>query len=117
MRYRKEDVNGDYVFGHQLADFYQDVPEAVAQAVKTRLGLFTGEWYLDTTDGTPWRTEVLGKYTKETYDAVIRDRILGTAGVQEIMAYSSSFDGDSRVLNVSATITTVYGPAPIATTL
>lgn len=117
MRYRKEDANDDYIFGHGLSDFYQDVPEAVAQAVKTRLRLFTGEWFIDTTDGTPWRTEVLGKYTKETYDAVIRDRILGTEGVQEITSYSSSFDGNSRVLNVAATISTVYGPAPIATTL
>lgn len=117
MRYRKEDANGDYVFGHGASDFYQDVPEAVAQAVKTRLSLFAGEWYLDTSDGTPWRTEVLGKYTKETYDAVIRDRILGTDGVQEIVSYSSTFDGDSRALSVSATITTVYGQAPIATTL
>lgn len=117
MRYRKEDANGDYVFGHQLADFYQDVPEAVAQAVKTRLGLFTGEWYLDTTDGTPWRTEVLGKYTKETYDAVIKDRILGTQGVTEILTYSSTFDGDSRELDVAGMIDTIYGQVPIATTL
>lgn len=117
MRYRKQDANGDYVFGHQLSDFFQDVPEAVAQAAVTRLMLFTGEWYLDSTDGTPWRTEVLGKYTQETYDVVIKDRILGTEGVQEILSYSSSFDGNSRALSVTATIATVYGQAPIATTL
>lgn len=117
MRYRKQDANGDYVFGHQQSDFHRDVPDAVAQAVKTRLKLFTGEWYLDTSDGTPWRTEVLGKYTKDTYDAVIRSRILGTPGVSELLAYSSAFDGDSRALSISATINTQYGPAPVATTL
>jgi hypothetical protein len=117
MRYRKEDANGDYVFGNQGADFYRDQPEAVAQAVKTRLGLYTGEWFLDTTDGTPWRTEVLGKYTKDTYDAIIKARILDTQGVDEILAYSSSFDGNTRVLSISATINTIYGQTPVATTL
>ena len=78
MRYRKLDANGDYSFGAQQADFFVDSPEGVAQAVQTRLGLFTGEWFLDTTDGTPWRTEVLGKYTQDSYDAVIKDRILTT---------------------------------------
>lgn len=117
MRYRKQDASGDYVFGHQQSDFYRDVPDAVAQAVKTRLMLFAGEWYLDTSDGTPWRTEVLGKYTRETYDAVIRSRILGTPGVTEILDYSSSFDGSSRSLSIKATINTQYGQAPVATTL
>lgn len=117
MRYRKQDASGDYVFGHQQSDFYRDVPDAVAQAAKTRLMLFTGEWYLDTSDGTPWRTGVLGKYTKDVYDLVIRSRILGTPGVDEILSYSSTFDGNSRALSISATINTQYGPAPVATTL
>jgi hypothetical protein len=117
MRYRKEDASGDFVFGNQDADFYRDQPEAVAQAVKTRLGLYTGEWFLDTTDGTPWRTEVLGKYTKDAYDSVIKARILDTQGVDEILDYSSSFDGNSRALTITATINTQYGETPIATTL
>lgn len=127
MRYRKEDANGDYSFGHQEADFYIDTPAGVAQAVKTRLGLYTGEWFLDTTDGTPWRTEVLGKYTQDSYDAVIKDRILTTqvitaqlvttAGVNSITAYSSAFDPDARKLQVNATLDTIYGEAQISTTL
>jgi len=127
MRYRKEDVNGDYSFGHQEADFYIDSPEGVAQAVKTRLALFTGEWFLDTTDGTPWRTEVLGKYTMDSYDAVIKDRILSTqvltdqlvltSAVTSITAYSSTFNPDTRKLAVTVTIQTIYGEAQITSTL
>ena len=99
----------------------------LAQAVQTRLGLFTGEWFLDTTDGTPWRTEVLGKYTQDSYDAVIKDRILTTmvinsqlvitAGVKSIAAYSSTFDPDARKLRVTTTIDTIYGEAKIDSTL
>lgn len=117
MRYRKLDANGDYTFGHQQADFYRDQPEAVAQAVKTRLGLFTGEWFLDTTDGTPWRTDVLGKYTQGAYDAVIKARIIDTEGVQSIDAYSSTLDRSSRALSVQASISTIYGTATVQATL
>lgn len=117
MRYRKQSDTGDYVFGGQLADFYTDVPEAVVQAVLTRLRLLRGEWFLDSTAGTPWSTEVLGKYTSSTYDAAIRDRILGTQGVLEIVSYTSTVDPETRTLSVSATISTIYGTTTVEATL
>lgn len=117
MRYRKEDVNGDYVFGGGQADFYKDSPDAVGQAVMTRLRLLRGEWFLDTTEGTPWATEVLGKYTVASYDAAIRQRILGTQGVRELANYSSTFDADTRHLSVTATINTIYGTTTVQATL
>jgi hypothetical protein len=117
MRYRKLTADGDYSFGQQQADFYRNVPEAVAQAVLTRLELFTGQWFLDSDEGTPWRTDVLGKYTSDVYDAVIKARILDTQGVTQIDAYTSSRDADSRKLTVTATITTAYGQTTITTTL
>lgn len=116
MRYRKLDANGDYVFGGQQADFYVNSPEAVAQAVQTRLRLWQGEWFLDTTAGTPWN-QVLGKYTGGTYDTVIRQRILGTQGVQAITDYSSTLDSEARVLTVSATISTIYGTTTVQATI
>src|SRR5260363_163740 len=51
MRYRRLDAAGDYAFGRGLSDFEQDTPEAVAQAVKTRLALRFGDWFLDTSRG------------------------------------------------------------------
>lgn len=117
MRYRKLDGDGDYTLGTG-ADFHVDTPEAVAQAVKTRLGLWYGEWFLDTSDGTPWNEQILGKRTRgRNYDAAIRQRILGTQGVSEISEYSSSFDGNTRALSVQATITTIYGTTQISTTM
>lgn len=117
MRYRRLDANGDMVFGHQQADFYRDLPEAVAQAVMTRLRLLRGEWFLDTTEGMPWATDVLGKYTAGKYDAAIRQRILGTQGVTELTSYSSSVDTTTRTLSVSATINTLYGSTAVQATL
>ncbi|RQZ78853.1 hypothetical protein DF056_20895 [Burkholderia cepacia] len=117
MRYRKLDADDDYVFGGSANDFLVNTPEAVGQAVLTRLRLHRGEWFLDTTVGMPWETDVVGKYTTGTADAAIRACILGTTGVVEITAYASSRDSDTRALTVTATITTLYGTTTIETTL
>lgn len=116
MRYRKLNATGDYTLGSGQ-DFHVNSPEAVAQAVRTRLELNLSEWFADTSDGMPWDTEVLGKYTALTRDAVIKDRILGTPGVTEITEYSSTFDGNTRRFSVTATISTAYGTATVDTTL
>lgn len=113
MRYRKLDSNGDYVLGTG-ADFYVDQPEAPAQAVLTRLELWTGDWFLDKTEGTPYQGDVLGKYNQINHDAAIRQRILQTPGVNSIIDYASNFDGDTRTLAVGATIDTIYGQATIS---
>ena len=108
MKYRKLDQNGDYTFGTGF-DFYKDVPEAVAQAVRTRLDLWLGEWFLDTSDGTPWIAGVLGKYTLRNYDMIVRARILDTEGVSELLSYESQYDGSTRRVSIQATIETKYG--------
>lgn len=117
MRYRKLDAAGDYVLGGQAA-FHVNTPEAVAQAIRTRLALWRGEWFLDAKEGTPWNQEVLGKRVRgRSPDAAVRSRILGTPGVIEIVSYTSSFDGDSRSLSITATVRTQYGTATITETL
>ena len=116
MRYRKLDENGDYTLGTNQ-DFLSNSPAAVAQAVKTRLALLKGEWALDTSDGTPWATDVLGKNTQAGRDAVIRARILGTQGGTQIASFQSAFDPNTRTYTVTATIDTAYGQTIIAETL
>ena len=63
MKYRKLTENGDYAFGRGGADMHADTPEAVGQAVLTRLRLFAGEWFVDLKEGTPYVPGVLGKHT------------------------------------------------------
>ena len=116
MRYRKLDENGDYTFGNGLRDFWHDVPEAPAQAVRTRLSLWEGEWFLDVREGMPWNTRVLGVRTAGTRDATIRRHILGTEGVTEITSYSSALVRDTRAFSVNVSIDTLYGPFQIGRT-
>ena len=114
MRYRKLDANGDYTFGQgNTRGFWQDVPDAVGQAALTRLRLWTGDWFLNLPDGTPYRTQVLGKYTGNTADPAIQARILGTPGVKAILAYASQQDRDTRIFNIQCTLDTIYGVAKI----
>ena len=111
MRYRALSETGDYQFG-QSGVFLVNTPEAVAQAVYTRLHLWSGEWFLDTEEGTPYETRILGAGTQGTRDVAIRERILGTPGVLGLVAYSSTVDGD-RKMTMNATVSTVYGNANI----
>lgn len=111
MRYRKL-VNGDYPFGG-LNEFLIDSPEAVAQAINTRLSLHTGQWFLDTTDGTAYDPEIVGAHTQGTRDLEVRARILDTPGVEAIVEYSSDFDAAARRFSVSATVKTIYGSVGI----
>ena len=117
MRYRALSPTGDYTFGQGSANFLVNTPETVAQAVKTRLLLMTGEWFLDVTEGTPYATDILGKGTQPLYDAAIQNRIKGTQGVTAVRFYESSLDPITRSLTVTATIDTLYGQAQIQVTL
>lgn len=116
MRYRKLSPTNDYVFGQGAPEFLVDTPETVGQAVRTRLRLSQGEWFLDTTEGTPYATEILGAGTQPLYDSAIKERVLGTTGVTSIDEYASSLS-QNRALSVTMTISTLYGQATITQVL
>ena len=100
-------------FGSQQADFLRNTPETVAQAVVTRLGLWLGEWFLDSTEGTPYAQAALGKYTQQTIEPAIRQRILETENVTSITAFDLQFDPDERRVTIQATIDTTFGPTTV----
>lgn len=101
---------GDYTFCSGTTRFLVDTPETVAQAVGTRLRLFTEEWFLDSREGLD-RKDILGYGTQGTRDHAVRQRILETQGVLRIVAYSSQVT--DRNFKVAARIDTIYGPADI----
>ena len=113
MRYRKLDNDGDFSAGHGTADFFVDQPEAVGQSVLTRLRLWTGEWFLNTDEGTPYREQVLGAHRRQSAGPAIKLRVAGTEGVTEVSDFAADYDGDARALTVTATVDTVYGETTI----
>lgn len=113
MRYRKLDDENDYSFGSGQLDFWRDVPEAVGQAVETGLMLWQGEWYLDTTEGTPYIAGVLGKHSQDTADSTIKNQAISTQGVTDISSYVSELDTTKRDLKIQIKVNTVYGPTQV----
>jgi hypothetical protein len=117
MIYRKLDSDDDYTFGQGAGNFYKDQPEAVAQAVKTRLGLIQGEYFLDLEAGTPYDSKIIGAGKVSSYDQAIQEVISNTLGVTGIIAYSSGVNPTTRAAAVNCTINTIYGTAQISTIL
>jgi hypothetical protein len=114
MRYRRLDpVTGDMTFGHGQDNFWVNAPEGVGQWVMTRLRLNQGEWFADTTEGTPWMTQVLGERTRATRDVVVFDRVQSTPNVTDVLGYSSQVDPNARAWAASMTIDTVYGAVAV----
>lgn len=115
MRYRKLDANGDYSFGGQ-GEFHVDTPDTVAQAIQTRLNLWTGEWFADLNEGTDFLGKILGYGTNGTRDLVLVERIVGTPGVKSIVEYASAVDTRERSFTVLTRVDTIYGTANVEMT-
>ena len=113
MRYRREDDNGDYTFGQGDDTWLTNSPEAVAQAIKTRFLLWYGQWFLDTTEGTPWIQSVLGKQRPEVYNLAIRQRIMETSGVSAINDFNTTVNTTTRRVTFTATVETLYGTTTV----
>lgn len=89
--------------------------DEVAQTIKTRLSLFLGEYFRDITDGTPWFEQILGKGTsRDTAEAVLRNRIAHTPDVVRLVSFSTTFDPVTRKFSVSAGALTTFGLVEIS---
>lgn len=107
------DANRDYSFGQGTANFWINKAEGVGQNVTTRLGLWTGEWFLDRTIGTPWLQQILGYNNASLRDVAIKTVILGTYGVSSIVTYSSVATPNNRNFVVQGTVQTIYSAQPV----
>jgi hypothetical protein len=112
MRYRREDDDGDYTFGQGDDTWLVNSPRLSRRPLKRAL-LWYGQWFLDTTEGTPWIQSVLGKQKPDTYNLAIRKRILETQGVSSITAFNTTVDGTTRRVTFTATVETIYGTTTV----
>ena len=99
--------------------------EAVAILVRTEWLLWRDEYFLNRDQGTPWLETEDGVVTEQDailgqpYDAakiarILRGRALAVNGVSDVAEFKSSFDGDTRNLQVSATIRTQFGDTTVS---
>ena len=110
MKYRKLDNNGDYSFGSGFSDFVSD-KNAIAQAIKTKILLFYGEWWEQIDDGIPMFQSILGAYDTETVklasNRLMIDRIRQVDGVTDVSEAKTNVIG--RKLYLSYRVDTIYG--------
>lgn len=117
MRYRKLSNVGDMTFGHQQHDFHRDVPEAVAQAVDTRLRLWLGEWFLDESEGTPYVQAMLGAHVQQSIEPAMRARLLNTQHVTSIDSFEFVRAAEERGITILASLSTEFGSVAITEVL
>jgi hypothetical protein len=111
LRYRILSSTGDMTFGNGLNNFYINVPAAVAQAVRTGLLLWQGEWSFDTSAGTPYLGGILGKHSQNQADTTVQSQIIQVTGVTGIQTFSSGIS--NRAYSVQTNVDTQYGPTPV----
>lgn len=88
--------------------------EEIAQTIRTRLKLFIGEYFRDITEGVPWFQSILTKTgTLTSKDAIIKQRIIQTEGVNNIVQFSTDYDIDSRKYSIQCIVSTPFGTVPI----
>ncbi len=109
MLARRLDPGHDMTFGQGLANYARD-DEATAQAVKTRLLLLFGEWFLDAGAGVPHLQQIMVRPSSlPLAEAIIKRTILETEGVAEIRDFGMTIERETRRLTIQATVTNIYG--------
>ena len=99
--------------------------EAVLILVRTAWGLWRDEFFLNRDKGTPWLETTDGVVAEtdailgQPYDAakiarVLRGEALAVNGVVDVQDFKSAFDGETRNLQVSATIRTAFGDGTVS---
>lgn len=97
-------VDGDIV---THGDHFATGKEATRQGIIRRLRLFLGEYFLDSTEGTPWFQNILGKTQADIAAASIKQRILTAPGVVGISRFEFDIDQKSRKITVFASLVDV----------
>lgn len=95
------DADGDIVIDNDGLHFATGIA-GVAQLIRERVLLFSGEWFLNLDVGIPWFDKILGENFDEraAYDA-IRAEILDTPGVVAITSLTISVDPSTRVVSLA----------------
>lgn len=102
MKNRKFTADGDYSFGAGMND-YVSADKAVAQAVKSKILLFYGEWWEDVGQGIPMFQNFLGQTNPETIKNsladILRKRALEVEGVKSVKNVEVNINKYTRTMD------------------
>jgi len=90
-------VNGDLVLTKDA--------DAIKQHLTQRLKMFSGEWFLDLTEGVPYFQNILIKNPNpDVVDGLLKEEILSTPGVDELLSFNLDYDASLRKLTVDFSV-------------
>lgn len=106
MKYRKQLTNGDYSFGNNIQDFLTG-QEAIAQAIKTKVLLFYGEWWEDISQGIPMFQSIIGQTNKSNVtnalELLLNERVLEVPGVEVVNEVTATVNGRTIYVYIRCT--------------
>lgn len=112
LKYRKLTSTGDYSFGSGCNN-YADGNEAVAQAIKTKLLLFYGEWWENLGEGIPMFQSVLGQTNPDTIKSslsmLVEQRITEIEEVDSVKNIKIDYDRRNRTISMEVDAATTSG--------
>lgn len=95
-----------------------DNMDQVEQSLKIRLLFFRNEWFLDTTSGLPYYTDILVKNPNiPNIDSIIKATIVDTPEVEELLEFRSEFNRSTRTYTVVFKVRTTYGETEVTASL
>ncbi|NRA42734.1 MAG: hypothetical protein HRU21_10585 [Pseudomonadales bacterium] len=103
-------ATGDLDISNNQLHITSEGVESVAQQLRIRLRFFFQEWVLDRSKGTKWFEIVLRKdVDKFAADQEVRQVILNTPNIREIVKWESTIDASTRGYEVLTTVRTTFG--------
>ena len=111
MQVRALDANNDWIFGKGKQSYKQD-KAALNQKIITRLHSWRTDCFFAPGEGVDWNN-YLDIGTKRLLDIDIAQYVNKTGGVLSIADYKSNITPE-RVLRVSFTARTIYGPVDVS---
>ena len=107
MKNRQLTSEGDYSFGSGIKNYISGV-SAIAQAIKTKILLFYGEWWEDIGVGIPMFQSIVGQTDpvtiKNSLSMLLQERIQQVSGVSSIDSINISVE--NRTINPQIIVTT-----------
>jgi len=114
MKYRRLDENGD-MMPVTAENHHLEGAEAVGATIRSRLLSFRGEWWENPDDGIPSGL-FFGRTTdenKRVLEALLRERLMETQGVNAIVALTIRDDPATRKRTISVTVDTDDGETSV----
>lgn len=106
MIFRQLDADHDWTFGKGIANYAQN-DQAIALDVQTSLLSWVGDCFFDLQAGIDW-SRLLDTGQQKNLQIALETNILQRYGVVNVSAASAFFNADTRKLNVSFNITTIF---------